>query len=287
MAENKKKFGKGLSSLLGEKNLSMLSAKEGGELDLDLIVPNANQPRKNFNDESLNELVQSVKEYGILQPIIVRKVDDKYEIIAGERRYRSAKLAGLKTIPAIIRDFDNKDSFSLSIIENIQREDLNVIEEANAYRELMRKYSYTQQEISERIGKSRSHIANLLRLLNLPDTIQRSLLGGKIEMGHARALINCDFAEEIIDHIIDSNLSVRDVEKLVKDEKDASFLDKSKQNSNRAYAENEDDFSTEINTLEKKLNLKCNINYNNKSKKYNLSIKFSSIDELNDFIDSL
>lgn len=278
-----KRFGKGLSSLLGEKNLSIISQNNKNEIDVNSIIINDKQPRKNFNEDSLKELVESIKQYGILQPIIVREKGEKYEIIAGERRYRSAKIAGLTTIPAIIKEFNDQDSFSLSIIENIQRENLNVLEEANAYKELIEKYNYTQQEISEKVSKSRSHIANLLRLLNLPEIVQKHLIDGKIEMGHARALINYEFAEEIIDYIIENNLTVRDVEKIVKDEKNITFLNKVNK-IKKKYVD--DDIKSKVLILEKKIKLKCNINYNEKSNKYVLNIKFNSDEELDNFINN-
>ena len=290
------KLGKGLSSLLGNRNLSIIANKnneennnKNSELSIDLIVANTKQPRKNFNDNSINELVQSIKKYGILQPIIVRKIkdSDKYEIIAGERRYRSAKIVGLKTIPAIIMNFDDKDSFSLSIIENIQRENLNSIEEANAYNELIEKYNYTQQEISNTVGKSRSHIANLLRLLTLPEVIKNYLIEGKIEMGHAKVLVNCDFAEEIIDHIVENKLSVREVEKLVKDGKNNCDIKLKIKKDTEINNYIDDSIKDKIKNLETKLSLKCNVNYNKKNKNYTFNVKFNSYDELNKFINNL
>ena len=253
-----KKLGRGLSSLLGDKKFSIIEGSKN-ELSIDSIVVNSNQPRKKFDDDSLNELVESVRQYGILQPILVRKIDgDKYEIVAGERRYRSAKLAGLKTIPVLIKELDDEKSFNLSIIENIQRENLNPLEEANAYQELIIKYNYTQQDISDKVGKSRSYIANLLRLLNLPDVVKRYLIDGKLEMGHARALVNCNFVNDIIDYIVDNNLTVREVEKLVKDEQNIDFI-KNKRLIKRVTS----DFSDRLN------------------------LQFNSIDELDDFINNL
>jgi ParB family chromosome partitioning protein len=282
-SKSNQKFGKGLSSLLGEKNYSLLNSNDKNDISLDLIITNSNQPRKNFDSESLNELVQSIKQYGILQPILVRKIDDKYEIIAGERRFRAAKLAGLETIPAIVKEFDDRDSFSLSIIENIQRENLNAIEEANAYKDLIDKYGYTQQDISDKVGKSRSHIANLMRLLNLPESVQKNLAEGKIEMGHARALINCDFAEEIVDHIIENGLNVREVEKIVQEER--MNLPNKLRKIKKDDMENE--IKEKIKILENKLNMRCNLIYVGKNKKYNLNIEFTSLEELDNFIDKL
>lgn len=276
-----KKLGRGLSSLLGDKKFSIIEGSKN-ELSIDSIVINSNQPRKKFDDDSLNELVESIKQYGILQPILVRKTDDnKYEIVAGERRYRSAKLAGLKTIPVLIKELDDEKSFNLSIIENIQRENLNPLEEANAYQELIMKYNYTQQDISNKVGKSRSYIANLLRLLNLPDIVKRYLIDGKLEMGHARALINCNFVNDIIDYIVDNNLTVREVEKLVKDEQNIDII-KNKKLKKRAT----NDFDDRINKL-KKFGYSCKITCNENTGKSNLNLQFNSIEELDDFINNL
>lgn len=274
-----KKLGKGLSTLLGDKKFSIIDGSKN-ELPIDSIVTNNIQPRKNFNENTLNELIDSIKKYGVLQPILVRKIEDnKYEIIAGERRFRSAKLAGLKFIPAIIKDFDDEKSFNLSIIENIQREDLNAIEEANAYNNLIEKYNYTQQDISEKVGKSRSHIANLLRLLTLPDIVQKYLIDGKIEMGHARALVNCNFVNDIIDYIVDNNLSVREVEKLVKDEKNISAVNKKQNKKSSLYNDKM--------LLLKKSGFNCKINYNEITDKSTISIKFNSSKELDNFINNI
>lgn len=275
MIKEDKKFGKGLSSLLGNKNLSIIDPKN--EIDINSIVINKNQPRKNFDNETLEELVQSIKKFGILQPIIVRKTNDKYEIIAGERRYRSALLAGLDKVPVIIKNLEDKEAFSLSIIENIQREDLNPIEEANAYQELVEKYNYKQQDIADIIGKSRSHIANLMRLLSLPQKVKDYLIEEKIEMGHARALINYENAEDIIDYIVNNKLTVREVENLIKESRvpNPKKINK-KTTPNRIIAE--------INEFSKKIGLVCKVNYNEEDELGSLTIKFKSEDELLDFI---
>ena len=264
------RLGKGLSTLLGDKKFSIM---ERNELNINDVVVNKNQPRKNFKEEELSELASSIKKYGVLQPILVRKVKDKYEIIAGERRYRAAKLAGLKTIPAIIKDFDNEEAFNLSIVENIQRENLNALEEANAYKVLMENYHYTHQVIADKIGKSRVYVTNLLRLLTLPDSVQKYLLDGKIEMGHARALINCDFIDDIIDYIVDNQLSVREVEKLVKEE--GNF--KSSLNQKKHSIVNKDE----------RLDLLKEKGFNCKINKKSITFKFNSIKELDNFINNL
>lgn len=275
MVENKK-FGKGLSSLLGDRKLSIIDSKS--EIDIDEIITNKKQPRKFFNDESINELVQSVKQYGILQPIIVRKIGNSYEIIAGERRYRAAKLAGLKTMPVIIRNYDEKDSFSISIIENIQRENLNLVEEATAYRELIDNYNYTQQDISNIVNKSRSHIGNLLRLLTLPENILNYLKDGKIEMGHARALIGYPYAERIVDSIIENNMTVREVENLVKNR--LSLVSKELSKGIKIPI----NISNKIKELSEKINAKCEIKYNRKNEMLIMTVNFNSLEELDNFI---
>jgi ParB family chromosome partitioning protein len=279
MIENKK-LARGLSSLLGEKNLSILNLKS--EIDLDDLVVSGNQPRKNFDEEDLGELARSIERYGVLQPILVRKIADKYEIIAGERRYRSAKLANLKTIPAIVKDFDEKEIFSLSIIENVQRKNLNPIEEALAYQHLIDICSYSQQDIAEVMGKSRSHIANLLRLLNLPEAVRRLVETGAMEMGHGRALVGCSAAEEIAKRIVEEGMSVREVENLVRG------IGKKNSEGNRGSKKlipgSLDDRARE---LSRKINMKCKISYSEESGAGTLSIKFSSLEELDDFINEL
>lgn len=275
MIENKK-FGKGLSSLLGDRKLSIIDSRS--EIDIDKIIINKKQPRKFFDDESINELVQSVKQYGILQPIIVRKIEDKYEIIAGERRYRAAKLAELRVMPVIIKDYDEKDSFSISIIENIQRENLNLVEEATAYRELIDKYNYTQQDISNIVNKSRSHIANLLRLLTLPESIINYLKEGKIEMGHARALVGYPYAERIIDNIIENNMTVREVENLVKNK--PSLISRELSIGIKIPI----NISNKIKELSEKINTKCGIKYDRRNEKLIMTMSFNSSEELDNFI---
>lgn len=261
------RMGKGLSSLLGDKKFTILENVKN-ELNINDIVVNKNQPRKDFKNEELEELTNSIKKYGVLQPILVRQLgNSKYQIIAGERRYRASKLAGLKTIPVIIKNFNDEESFNLSIIENIQRENLNVVEEANAYKTLMEDYNYTHQNIADRVGKSRSHITNIMRLLTLPDVVLKHLISGNIEMGHARALINCEFVDDIIDHIVNNKLSVREVERLVRNE--GTF--QKKQNKK------EDD---RVSILRQK-GFNCKIS--NKS----ISFKFNSKKELDNFINNL
>lgn len=203
---------------------NLIESKKGaGEiLKLSSIEPRHDQPRKTFEREGLEALAESVQKYGVLQPIIVRPsqlIDDTYEIIAGERRWRAAKLAGLDEIPAVVLDGDDLKIAQVSIIENIQREDLNPIEEALAYRGLMERFDLTQEQVSKQVGKSRSAIANLLRLLDLPEEVLEMLKGGDISAGHARALLSLEDEETVIalaHKIIEKDLSVREVESTVK-----------------------------------------------------------------------
>lgn len=189
------------------------------QIMLDEIEPNPRQPRENFDKEKLADLVASVRANGVIQPIIVRKAGAKYQIVAGERRWRAAQIAGMATIPVIIRDTTDEEMLKLALIENLQREDLNPIEEATAYQSLIQEFSLTQDSLAQHIGKDRSTIANTLRLLNLPKQIQDCVSRGTISMGHARALLSVPDAQlqqEISQRIIEEDLSVRQVEKLVK-----------------------------------------------------------------------
>lgn len=183
------------------------------------IEPNRKQPRRAFEEEALRELAESIRQYGVLQPLIVQKREDHYEIIAGERRWRAAQIAGLKEIPVIVRAYSDQERFEIALIENIQREDLNAIEEAEAYRRLMEEFHLTQEEIADRVGKNRSTITNSLRLLKLDERVRQMLVDGAISGGHARALLSLesgDLQYQTALRIVDEGLSVRDVEKIVK-----------------------------------------------------------------------
>lgn len=188
-------------------------------LKLSQVEPNRNQPRKQFDQEALKELAGSIKQYGVIQPIIVTKKEDYYEIIAGERRWRAAKLAGLKEIPVVVKEYSDKEIAEISLIENIQRENLNPIEEAQAYKTLIEEYELTQDELSERISKSRTQISNTMRLLKLHEDVQKLLTNGSLSAGHARALLGLEIMEEqlrVAEKIINENLSVRQTEDLVR-----------------------------------------------------------------------
>ena len=225
MAEKKSKprgLGRGLSALMADVPVASpgtTGAPNRAErfLPVEQLFANPDQPRRRFTQDALDDLTNSIKEKGIIQPLIVRKRENNtYEIVAGERRWRAAQQAQLHEVPVIIRDFTDTEVLEVAIIENIQRADLNAIEEAAGYRQLMDRFGHTQEKLSEALGKSRSHIANLLRLLSLPDDVQDMLRDGKLSAGHARALITSENASELARAVIKGGLSVRATEALVK-----------------------------------------------------------------------
>ena len=229
MSDQKKErrgLGRGLSALMADVNPVDVSqgahvANTDAEVTvpIDQILPNADQPRRDFDDDQLAELAASIKEKGVIQPLIVRAHPENpstYQIVAGERRWRASQIAGLHDIPVLVRDYSDIELLEIAIIENIQRAELNSIEEAAGYRQLMDKFGHTQEKIAEALGKSRSHIANLLRLLKLPEDVQDHLRTGKLTAGHARALVTVDDPSAIAKQVIQKGLSVRDTETLAK-----------------------------------------------------------------------
>ncbi|TDX51778.1 ParB/RepB/Spo0J family partition protein [Orenia marismortui] len=214
----KRRLGKGLNALISNNNLEEDNKDQIKKIELKLIKPNPYQPRKNFDEQELKELSQSIKEHGLIQPIIVRKKEDKYQIIAGERRYRAAKELKLKEIDVIVSDMAEQKMMEIALIENIQRQDLNPIEEAEAYQQLMDKFDLIQAEVAKKVSKSRSTIANSLRLLNLPDKLKDDVSRGTLSMGHARALLSIediDLQKKVAKEIVDKQLTVRETEKLI------------------------------------------------------------------------
>ncbi|MGG5463355.1 ParB/RepB/Spo0J family partition protein [Clostridium sp. B9] len=217
-----KKFGlgKGLGALIPEENLKEKKEKDNGIIKIEIkeIKANEKQPRKFFDNNKLKELAESIKEHGIIQPLILKKEDKGYSIIAGERRYRAAKIAQLEEVPALLMDISDEKLLQISLIENIQREDLNPIEEGLAYERLLKEYSLTQEELSQTIGKSRTTITNTMRLLKLDDRVKEYVIEGVISEGHGRAILPLenDVQYEVAQKIIDNSLSVRETEKLVK-----------------------------------------------------------------------
>lgn len=220
MPMQKSRLGRGLASLIGEPTPAQPRLPVEGEqrvVSIDQVRGGKLNPRKDFRDEELAELAESIRSKGLVQPIIVRPDPNGsgYEIVAGERRWRAAQKAGLHSVPVIVRDLDDREVLELAIIENVQRADLNAIEEAGGYRELVERFGYSQEQLSEIIGKSRSHVANTLRLLKLPDSVQAMVQGGQLTAGHARALIGRADAEDLARQILDQSLNVREVEALV------------------------------------------------------------------------
>ena len=226
--ERKKGLGRGLSSFLDVSSFDEIVDKKNEEkevhntpssssyLPIELLIPNQNQPRKDFSSDELNSLASSIGETGIIQPILVRKNDDFYEIVAGERRWRAAQIAKVHEVPVLIKQLTDEEVVKISIIENIQRVDLNPVEEANSYNQLIKDFGYTQEKVAVSLGKSRSHIANSLRLLSLPESIIKFLKEGKITSGHARALVGVKNPDFLARKIIEEGLSVRDIENIVK-----------------------------------------------------------------------
>ncbi|QRN85084.1 ParB/RepB/Spo0J family partition protein [Clostridia bacterium] len=214
----KKALGRGLGALMPAESVEFQETEGLVNIEVGKIRANAHQPRKEFSQDSLRELANSIKEKGLIQPVVVVKKDGYYELVSGERRTRAAKLANLKTIPAIVRDYNERDKAEIALIENIQREDLNKIEEALAYRALMSEFELTQEQMSKKVGKSRAHIANTVRLLDLSQAAKAYLQAGKITPGHARALLTLDPVDqqEMCELIVKKDLSVRAVEREMK-----------------------------------------------------------------------
>ena len=272
-----KKLGKGLSEIFGDNIDSVLDEISKGEseikgekagLKISEIRPNPYQPRKIFDEEALKDLSASIKERGVFQPILVRKSLKGYELIAGERRLKASKMAGLKEIPAIVLDFDDTDMMEVSLLENVQRENLTAIEEAEAYENIIKKLGYTQEELSKKVGKSRAYITNSLRLLKLPAKVRDLVNAGKISQGHAKALLAFDDEEKIIEvanRIVKEDLTVRDVEKLAK-----------KPNKKKEVVKQEDPYLVNVsNSLQKRFSCKVDVD---KSK---VVIHYSDTNELN------
>ena len=271
--KNKKGLGRGLSSLIGDSDLKVSSNK----ISISSIIPNKYQPRKKFEKESLEELTKSIKERGIIQPLVVRISEnqkDKYELIAGERRLQASQTAGLHEVPVIIIEADNLKSLELAIIENVQRKDLNVIEEAQGYKRLIEEFGYDQEKVSKFIGKSRSHITNSLRILSLPRTVIELIENEKLTLGHAKVLVGHLNAEILARKIVNKKLSVRQTEALVKSLN-------SKKHSKVIFKD------ANILSLENSLKEKIGINVFINNKKNNsgyLNFEYKDLDQLNRLI---
>ena len=292
MASKKGGLGRGLESLFNdqpsvatEESTESVEKKENGDnsvvyIDINDIAPNRNQPRKTFDQEKIAELANSISEHGIIQPLIVREISTGYEIVAGERRWRAARQAKLKKVPCIVREFTDEENMLIAIIENMQREDLNPIEEAEGLNQMIKTYGLTQEEVSKSVSKSRPYITNSLRLLRLPGEIRDLVSEGKISTGHARAIVNVDSKKEQADicgKIIEEGLSVRAVEKMVKEGKKEPAQRRKKAKSHQIISvENhlKDIFGTKV-------------NINQKGKKGKIEIEYYSTEELNRLLEML
>ncbi len=271
-------LGKGLGAIFSDLIDSSDEKTQFTMCGIEELKPNKFQPRKFFDGDEQKNLIESIKKSGIIQPIVVRKVDGGYEIIAGERRWRAAQAARLKDVPIIIKEADDMEVAELSLIENIQREDLNPIEEAQAYQNLIIKFNLSQEQISERTGKDRSTVANSVRLLKLPPSVQNELIGKTISAGHARAILSLDLQEQqeaALKEILRKGLSVRETESLTKKLKQTVVKKDDPQKSNEIIALEND--------LSHKLMTKVQINQSKKGGA--IQIRFRSVDELNRLID--
>lgn len=287
MEQKKKALGKGLEELFSSEVLDfdtfesniMETAEENDikEIPLSEIRPNPYQPRKTFNEEALNELAESIKNYGVFQPIIVKKGLRGYDLIAGERRLRASKIAGLTKIPAIVKEFTDDEMREISLLENIQRENLTAIELAWAYKGIIDNLDIRQEDLAQKIGKSRSHVTNTLGLLNLPKSVQEMILNGDISMGHARVLSKMDDDDEVIklaDRIVQENISVHELEDISKkdDIKKRMPINKRINNNNYNYSQVEDELKDILGT---------NVKINGKK----ISIYFENVNDLNRILD--
>ena len=261
------------------------------KLPIQNLISGKFQPRKHFDQTELDELAESIRSNGILQPILVRPLSHKgssYEIIAGERRWRAAQMVKLHEVPVIVRDFDDSTALGVALIENLQRSDLNIIEEAEGFRSLMLKFEYTQEKLSSQLGKSRSHIANVLRLLSLPNSVKRHISNCDLSFGHAKVLVSLpeDKAKEVADRIIDEELSVRKTEKLVNQIKRTKAVSNNSQN----YGSSDSSNNVNIEYLERELTvllgLKVEFNHKNNNSG-SMSIRYKTLDQIQPVIDKL
>lgn len=287
----KRQLGRGLSALFedddpvvdypaADNQTNSSTAPATQTLAIDILQPGKYQPRRQFAQDELDALAQSIRENGILQPLIVRAIEgEKYEIIAGERRWRAAQMVQLHDVPVIIKDLSDETALEIALIENLQRQDLSALEEAEGYQRLMQEFSYTQEVMASRLGKSRSHIANTLRLLNLDEAVRTALEQGHISPGHARALLNVADPQAILAEIIRSGLNVRQTEKLVQEAKSAP-----KKQDQPKVKKDYDTLSLEQD-LADRLGLKVQIK--NKGEKGTVSIHYKSLDQLDDFLQKL
>ncbi len=284
-SDKKRGLGRGLSALMADVNepkTNEIIKSLDQTVAIERIRPNPNQPRKNFESNSLDDLIASIKEKGVLQPLIVRAVGNNFEIVAGERRWRAAQKAQIHKLPVIIRNFTDAEVLEVAIIENIQRADLNPIEEAASFRQLMEHFGHTQEMMAEALGKSRSYIANLLRLLNLPKAIQEYVLRGDLSAGHARALITIEKPEIIVKKIIKDGLSVRQTEALVRKLSLGADEGTPKKEIVRRLSEKDADTRALESDLSAALGLKVSLSFDTNGQTGQLKLRYNSLDQLDD-----
>ena len=295
MSEKKTKkrgLGRGLSALMSDVTQEIAPYIDQAPRRADFFVPveqvqpNPDQPRRAFDDAALQELATSIAEKGVIQPLIVREHPTRtgiYEIVAGERRWRASQIAQLHDIPVIVRQYTDTEVLEVAIIENIQRADLNPIDEGAGYRQLMQKFGHTQEQLSSVLGKSRSHIANVIRLLSLPDGVRAYLVDGKLTAGHARTLIGHDDAQRLADHIVKTGMSVRDAEKLAK-----SGLTKAKTTKTINSVTGKDADTVQIEgELSAALGMKVSIDHASGTEGGRLSVSYRNLDQLDDLLRAL
>jgi ParB family chromosome partitioning protein len=284
------RLGRGLAALIGDDDPVRASQAPPAQtpaadrfLPVAFLTPGRYQPRKYFSEEALDELAASIRARGVLQPILVRPLPggrDSYEIVAGERRWRAAQRAGLHDVPVIVRALDDGETLEIALIENIQRSDLNALEEAQGYQRLMEQFAYTQETLSKIIGKSRSHVANTLRLLTLPGSVQSRIAEGALSAGHARALVTAKNPEELARQIVEKGLSVRETEQLAREAVQ-------KKNTARAASSKSDGFKDADtraleNNLSNTLGLKVSVSYGGEKKGGEVKIRYRSLEQLDD-----
>lgn len=281
---SKKGLGSGLSHLI-EQNMSANNQREVFDVSVSKIKPNPYQPRKTFDQKALEELSESIKENGLFQPILLRETLVGYEIISGERRYRASKIAGLKTVPAIIYDYTDQQMMEVALVENIQREDLSIVEEARSYQSLIDNLGYTQEQLANKVGKSRSHVANIIRLLKLDDDILEAVDKGLLSMGHVKVLITIDDKKrqhQIVDQIISQNLNVRQTEELASSAKAKSTIKVKQRRTNETVKSAR---NKRIETIvREKLGVQVIVTGENKG---SIEFKYNSPDELENLLEQL
>lgn len=283
--DRKRGLGRGLSALMSDVTVdpgdTRITSEKPQSLPVDLIEPNPDQPRKAFSDADMQELAASIREKGVIQPLVVRPIGNgRYQIVAGERRWRAAQVVQLHEVPVVIREFDDLEVIEIAIVENIQRTDLNPIEEATGYRQLMEKFGHTQEKLAEALGKSRSHIANLLRLLQLPSAVIAMVSDGRLTAGHARALITADDPEALARRIVAEGLSVRATEALVK--KQASSERNAVSRSRAGQPEKDADTRALEGDLSAALGMRVTLTHSDGDEGGTLAIRYKDLDQLDE-----